>query len=71
MTNFFKNSIVKKTTAALLLVCLSTFSFHAQAAGEIIISPGTRIELETVLRFDFLGVGRVEYCRYDKLILHF
>lgn len=48
MTNFFKNSIVKKTTAALLLVCLSTFSFHVQAAGEIIIPAGTRIELETV-----------------------
>ena len=48
MTNFFKNSIVKKTTAALLLVCLSTFSFHSQAAGEIIIPAGTRIELETV-----------------------
>lgn len=48
MTNFFKKSIVKKTTAALLLVCLSTFSFHATAAGEIIIPAGTRIELETV-----------------------
>ena len=48
MTNFFKKSIVKKTTAALLLVCLSTFSFHAQAVGEIIIPAGTRIELETV-----------------------
>jgi len=49
MTNFFKKSIVKKTTAAFLLVCLSTFSFHVQAAaGEIIIPAGTRIELETV-----------------------
>lgn len=48
MFNFFKKSIVKKTTAGLLLACLSTFSFHAQAAGEIIIPAGTRIELETV-----------------------
>ena len=48
MSNFFKNSLIKKSTAAFLLFCLSTFSFHAQAAGELVVPAGTRIELETV-----------------------
>ena len=48
MSNIFKNSLIKKSTAVLLLFFLSTFSFHVQAAGEIVIPAGTRIELETV-----------------------
>ncbi|MHA8066277.1 hypothetical protein V7S76_06295 [Aquirufa sp. ROCK2-A2] len=48
MLQFFKKTGIKKTTAAFLLVCLSSFSFHAQASGELVIPAGTRIELETV-----------------------
>jgi hypothetical protein len=52
MTTFFKKTLVKNPIAAILLFCLSCFSFNANAfvhkAGEVTIPAGTRIDLETM-----------------------
>lgn len=49
MKNLFKNSKIKTLTSAILLVCLSSFSFNANAfAQEVTLPAGTRIDLETV-----------------------
>lgn len=52
MTNFFKKTGVKTPLAAILLFCLSSFSFNANAfavrANEVTIPAGTRIDLETM-----------------------
>ncbi|MFM6948980.1 MAG: hypothetical protein ACKOWQ_08205 [Aquirufa sp.] len=52
MINIFKNTKISKITAVLILFCLSSFSFHSNAYGnlatEVNLPAGTRIELETV-----------------------
>lgn len=50
MIQLFKKSIVNKPLVALLLFCLSTFSFKANAngvVGEVNLPAGTKFELET------------------------